>query len=208
MVQRRNLQSTMDGYDDDDGGDGDIGGGLPMVGGAGTGKFDEFGNELPDFSNDPNFPTPFQDYVPDEIAGDSQSAREIGRGGKPTTPLQGQGLPRGVSVEELTTPSSYRANETPSSYVAPTEDAPGMSMFPDPVTLGDPAPQTKMTSGPTRRTVTNAPSAIFQESGGGRMFGDAGGLMGGGRGAVGTNAGGPTATEMMLSILRSLRGGV
>lgn len=204
-----------DGYGEfgDDGGggfDGDMGA-PPMSGsGPGTGNFDEFGNELPDFSGDPNYPTPFQDYVPDEIAGDSQSAREIGRGGKPTTPLQGMGLPRGVSVEDLTTPTSYRSNETPSSYVAPGQDAPSMSMFPDPISQGNASPGMTQTpaSGPTRRSVTNAPSAMFAESGGGRMFGDAGGLMGGGRGAVGTNAGGPSPTEMMLSILRSLRGGV
>lgn len=230
MAQRRSLESYDHGDDEYQDGSGLFGGGrdMPPMGApvsmappGGGGRVDEFGNEVPDFANDPNYPGAFSDYIPTEIAGNGETAREIGGGwNKPTTPLQNQPnqspgpqLPRGVSVEETNEPSYSEPSapsffdEQPSSYSSPGQDTPAMSMSPDPITSHQPEPM-QTSTGPTRRSVSNAAPALFQEAGGGsRMFGSAGGLMGGGKGAVGTNAGGPSPTEMMLSILRQMRGG-
>lgn len=208
MAQRRSLQNTQDdpyGKFADDGSDGgglfggEFGGSLAAPPLDAGGNVDEFGNDLPDFNNDPNYPTPFEDYTPTAIIGNQEAARELGgHGWMSNTPRQNNpSLPQGVSVEERHGPEQGNAQDTPM-----------MSAEPDPVSAHAPEPmQTPV--GPQRRTMSNAAPALFAEAGGGgRMFGGADGLMGGGRGALGTHAGGPSPTEMMLSILRQMRGGV
>lgn len=214
MVQRRNLQDAYDEYSNFDE---DMIGGSYNPGGApaGTSIVDLFGGgddtQTPPMGGDPLADIidrgpgemPIEPGAPEPKSG-SEGNTERGRefspgGGMPTTPGAYSGLPQGVSVEERT--------ETPESFFH--EDTPPMSMAPDPITAREQTPMPAQTStGPTRRALSNAAPALFQETGGARMFGNVGGLMGGGRGAVGTNEGGPTPTEMMLSILRQMRGGV
>lgn len=181
-------------------------GGAPMEGGDPGGiadPQDPFGNgqDRPDafFALSPEEQQAIIDLQAGAIAGNQETAREFGGGGRPTTsPTAGFNLPRGVSVEERAGPEA--------SF---SQDTPAMSMEPAPISAGMPEPMQTQTApqGPQRRSVSNAAPALFAESGGGRMFGDAGGLMSGGRGVVGSSAGGPTPTEMMLAIMRSLRGG-
>ena len=47
-----------------------------LAGDGGGRRVDEFGNVIPDFPQD-QFPVPFQDYVPNEIAGNPDAPRDI-----------------------------------------------------------------------------------------------------------------------------------
>lgn len=165
----------------------------------GGGRVDEFGNVLPDFANDPNYPVPFQDYQPTEIAGDQTTARELFN--QPRAP---QGIPRPDQTGGL-----------PQGMTVQSEEGYGgggdMPAFSTPSTPHEPTPMSGMPPRPdvTRRVSSpGAQSALFSEASGGTpLFGRAGGLMGGGKGVLGANEGGPTPTEMMLSLLRTLRNG-
>lgn len=217
MAVRRSFQNADYGYEDDLNDDDDLLGGGGFGGGfGGAADAGAPGGDLNDpFGNGRDRPDAFYNLSPEEqqaiidlqsgaIAGNQESAREIGVAAwMPNQPVtrrqqpQAPELPQGVSVEEQTGPESSFAQDTPEQ-----------SMFPDPVTMHAPDPMQTATTGPTRRTMSNAAPALFDESGGGaRMFGAAGGLMNGGRGAPGMNQGGPTPTEMMLQILREMRAG-
>jgi hypothetical protein len=219
MAQRRNFQNMYDGYEGDpfDDGSGMIGGDFNPGGSpfeappAPTSPGGGFGS---DFQDDPLSPgtsrapgffllspeeqQQIRDMERGAIVGNQETAREIGGWMKPNTPIERQNepqLPQAVSVEERAGPEQSFSNDTPPQSFAPA-----------PVSAGTPNPM-ETPVGPQRRSLSNAAPALFAESGGSRMFGDAGGLMSGGRGVLGSNAGGPTPTEMMLSIMRQLRGG-
>jgi hypothetical protein len=200
MARRR----SMDGADEYEGGGFNLGGGAPGLGGkpAGGGRVDEFGNEVPDFSNDPNFPTPFADYTPDEIAGDSTTARELGNHKTPNLPLaqpgpHETGLPTSMTVQSNEGYGSDFGGDQ-ASYSTPMQ---GFS--PNPVSGQHASPEvTQRVSSP------GAQSALFSDASGGTpMFGRAGGLMGGGKGVLGSNEGQPTPTEMMLKLVRMYQNG-
>lgn len=173
--------------------------------GGGSGRVDEFGNQVPDFSNDPNFPTPFVDYVPDEIAGNQETARELGDVFRTRSPLAAapqpepepsNGLPMSMTVETGYDDGGQPSVSTPAMPHEPTPIA-GMRAAPEIASQG------------TRRVSSGgAPSALFGDTSTGTpMFGRLGGLEGGGIGAMGLNEGGPTPTQMMLSLLRMMRNG-
>ena len=183
-----------------------------------SGTRDEFGNVIPDFSNDPNYPVPFVDYQPDEIAGNTESARELGGGfgpprggpapaplGTPVGPPMGQppggpsedsfGLPQGVSVNEgmfAGVPESGNAMNVPGQSRTPSPTS-GMAM--------NAPPESGTSQGPMRRSASSP--SIYGESRNPTMFGRAGGLLGGGKGLVGREeSSGPVApTEMMKKLL-------
>lgn len=180
--------------------------GFPHGGGT-----DEFGNLLPDFSNDPNYPVPFRDYQPIEIGGNETSARELFNRPTPTTPLArphaeapsqdvGGGLPHGMTVQGDA--MGYGGDDMGGGD-QPAFSTPAMPHEPSPISAMRPNPEvTRRVSSP------GAQSALFSDdSGGGQMFGRAGGLLGGGKGVLGANEGGPTPTDMMLSLLRMFRNG-
>lgn len=112
---------------------------------------------------------------------------------RPTMP----GLPQGMTVqgEDQGNDGGQSAFSTPMMPHEPTPVSGGydMSMAPQ---------NTRRVSSP------GAESALFSDASGGTpMFGRAGGLMGGGVGVQGSNEGGPTPTDMMLSLLRMFRSG-
>lgn len=192
-------------------------GGGPRIGAAGgTGpRIDEFGNVVPDFANDPNFPTPFTDYQPGEIAGNSESVFSTkGPGQNPTTSAPRQEafqLPRGVSVEEAM-PQQADAIAQPFDG-GNTQNTPPMSMEPAPVSAQTPAPTMNFgagapqQAGPQRRSAVSP--TIFAENRGSQLSGRAGGLLGGGKGFAGAEeASGPIApTEMFQKLLQMFRQG-
>ncbi len=88
----------------------------------------------------------------------------------------------------------------------------GQSAFSTPMMPHEPSPISGMPSNPevTQRVSSpGATSALFSDASGGTpMFGRAGGLMGGGRGAPSMDAGGQsTPTQNMLALLRMMRNG-
>lgn len=168
----------------------------------GLGARDEFGNVLPNFSNDPNYPVPFQDYQPGEIIGNQTSARELFDKRSAATPMRHEPqedrvLPMGMTVQGEEGYGGEGGGDQPSF------STPSQAREPNPISAMRPNPQvTRRVSSP------GAQSALFaDDSGGTPLFGRAGGLMGGGKGVLGTNEGGPSPTDMMLSLLRMFRGG-
>lgn len=104
------------------------------------------------------------------------------------------GLPRGMTVQ---------GDEGFSDEFGSSMSVPGQSFTPSPISGMTPNPSvTRRVSSP------GAQSALFADASGGTpLFGRAGGLQGGGKGILGADEGGPTPTEMMLSLLRMFRSG-
>ena len=203
MATRRSLgmggEREDDGsgdFDDQGGVDGGIdllaGGGVPPVGGGP--RIDEFGNVVPDFSNDPNFPTPFKDYQPDEIAGNTDTARGMMKSGSAPTSFN---LPQGVSVNDASS-GSHGGTDAIDTPAMPSEPSPVAWQTPNPMSSERPL----TTGGPQRRSASNP--AIFADSRSPMLHGRAGGLMGGGLGATGgSELSGPIApTAMMQKLLQ------
>lgn len=220
MAQRRSFQNMYDGYEGDpfeDDGGGMIGGDFAPGGAPFEAPSAPPPNPQDPFGNGRDRPDAFYNLSPEEqqaiidlqngaIGGNQETAREIGGWSRPNTPVTQQpNLPQAVSVEERGGPEQSFAQDTPQMSMAPD---PVAASTPQPMQTSAPPPMGAPT-GPQRPSiVSNAAPALFAESGGGgRMFGSAGGLMGGGRGVMGSNPGGPTPTEMMLSIMRQLRNG-
>lgn len=170
---------------------------------SGGGRVDEFGNVVPDFSNDPNYPVPFVDYAPDEIGGNTDTAREIGAK-TPNRPVAhepsqtpGMQLPRGVSANEFTNESSLMDQ---GGYSEPHyQSVPSMPTTPNLVSSVNTPPTTQ---GPQRRSPISP--AIFAQQRNPNLFGRAGGLLEGGQGATGggEHSGAIAPTEMMKKLLQ------
>jgi hypothetical protein len=110
--------------------------------------------------------------------------------GQPPTPTQG--LPEGMTVQDQ---GGYGdmggADDSYSTPLMPHEPQ---------VTRRIAAPALPHVSSPASQ------SALFSDASGGTpLFGRMGGLTGGGIGVPGSNEGGPTPTQMMLSLLRMFR---
>lgn len=174
---------------------------------SGTGpRVDEFGNVVPDFAGDPNFPTPFVDYKPDEMAGNTERGASFQAGGQtPTEGVRGpvnapppppqDALPQGVSVNETmdTPPQSSEPNP-----IAWQPANPMSSMAPSMTGITEGGP---LANGPKRRSTVNP--QIFAETGNPSLSGRAGGLLAGGMGASGNEASGPIQpTQMMKKLLQ------
>lgn len=113
------------------------------------------------------------------------------------SPLVPFGLPQGVTVnDQFTEPAS-------AGSWRPAQPAPAQSIEPAPFSAETGIPPT--VAGPQRRSVPNP--AIYGESRGSQLFGNAGGLLGGGIGAVGgSEPSGPlTPTEMFSRLLQLFR---
>ncbi|NBU11822.1 MAG: hypothetical protein EBS84_22960 [Proteobacteria bacterium] len=194
------------------------GGGFMSGGGnTGGGRVDEFGNVVPDWGG-PNFPTPFVDYNPDEIAGNTERGVDLkGPAAVPTTskppgmpsmpgaPPPPQ-LPQGVSVNDS---QSDDAGQSHWSHVPemPNEPTPmsSQSVIPQMGRGAGQAAQPPMMAsgeGPQRRSQSSP--AIFSEQRGSQLFGRADGLLGGGKGYAGAQeASGPLEpTEMFKKLLQ------
>ncbi len=90
-------------------------------------------------------------------------------------------------------------------------EAPAQEMFPSPVSERrlPPAISPMESAGPQRRTMSSAPSQIFDQgnNAGPGLFGaNSQGLIGGGLGVPGSGDNGPSATAMMLALKRALMG--
>ena len=169
------------------------GGLLEASPGGGGGRVDEFGNVVPDFTGDPNYPTPFVDYQPDEIAGTTE--RGIDLKGPRQTPTT-TGLPQGVSVND-SMGDGYDGGATQDTPAMPREPSPVAAQSPNPMMANATQGQ-----GPTRRSRVNP--AIFGENRNPMLHGRAGGLMGGGLGAVGGGepSGPLQPSEMFMKLLQ------
>lgn len=161
--------------------------------GTGPGQTDEFGNVIPDFPRD-QFPRPFEDYDPTEIAGDRTTSREMFDRREP------KGLPQGMTVQ------SEQGYD--STFGGPGG---GQESFSTPAQPFSPTPIASQRPNPTvtqRVSSPGATSALFADASGGTpMFGRLGGLTGGGKGVMGSNEGGPAPTAMMLKLLRMFGSG-
>jgi hypothetical protein len=216
MATRRSL--GLGGEREDDGGSDfydDAGGMQGLLGGGEQGgRVDEFGNNVPDFSG-PNFPKPFTDYTPEEIAGNTERGVDLkGPSGIPTrsqtpqapmsmmsSPAQenSMGLPQGVSVNE-----GMFSGAPDSGYAM---DAPAQSAEPNPIAgqLPNPTfaqPEGGSTRGPVRRSNSNP--AIFAEHRSPMLMGRADGLLGGGKGISGGESSGALAPSEMFQKLLQL----
>ncbi len=155
-----------------------------------------------------NYPIPFVDYQPDEIAGNTERGRDIGGGGQgsPYGPMGGgaskqptsidMGLPQGVTVDEgmfSGVPEDGNAMNVPGQSRVPSPTS-GMAM--------NAPPESGFSQGPMRRSASSP--SIYGESRNPKMFGRAGGLLGGGKGLVGQEeSSGPIApTEMMKKLIQ------
>lgn len=183
------------------------GGGFQQSGG---GRVDEFGNVVPDFGGDPNFPTPFVDYTPEEIAGNTERGVDLkGPAAVPTTgrpapaPTSGPqntfGLPQGVSVNEGMfegVPNSGNTIQAPAMPNTPQTGGGVMNAIPESGT----------STGPMRRSAI-APS-IYGESKSPMLAGRADGLLGGGKGISGAESSGALQpSEMFQKLLQMFRQG-
>lgn len=179
------------------------------VGGGGAQGFatDEFGNVLPDFSNNPNYPTPFVDYIPEEIAGSPEGPRDIFlRPGHSVQPrvTQPPPAPPSGNIDRIVAalPQGVEAAGAGATN-APMQDASPQSVSlratPPASASGGPPP----TSMP-RRQPTSTPMQ-FGSSQGASLVGRGEGQFGGGIGLPGGSGGkGPRPTEQMLALLREL----
>ncbi len=139
-------------------------------------------------------------------------------GSTPTTPLDrgpsdtGGMIPQGVIVPPPPDPfmgsPDIFAGEAGggNSYEAPAQE-----MFPSPVSERrlPPAISPMESAGPQRRTMSSAPSQIFDQGSGqgpGLFGASSQGLIGGGLGVPGSGDNGPSATAMMLALKRALMG--
>lgn len=192
------------------------------LGGGGGGRADEFGNEIPDFSG-PNYPTPFVDYVPEEIAGNAEAPRQVfGTRGPRTGQTQPQRqapsvTPGGAApVAEMGTggggggmgepdmssilaslPRGVEAQGAGSGQAPPQGSAPGGSA------LNAMPPGQAPASAPFQ-----SPSALFDDGGdAGLVGGGSEGLFGGGIGMPGGPSQ-PKPTELMLALARAFAEGL
>lgn len=138
----------------------------------------------------------------EDSPGSIDRARELFR--TPRPPTYGN-LPEGVTVPQTQFEGVPQSSNTMQTSLSP--------MTPSPVAGSGqaasyaPAEGGGTGQGPQRPAFTPAASALFGESPrSSGLFGALGGLDEGGIGAVGTNNGGPAPTEMMLALLRQLRG--
>lgn len=178
-------------------------------GGGAGGRVDEFGNLVPDFSGSPDFPTPFEDYQPEEIAGSSDTPREVfgshaprspgataGIGGPDLQALVAQ-LPQGVEAQ------GAGMGDVPGSSNT-VDSAPALNAAPQPMSAQamPPAMAPNTAGSPSPRRVSS-PVSLFTESSRGGL-GQPGARFTGGRGLPGASAAGPTPTEQMLALLEAL----
>lgn len=172
---------------------------------------DEFGNLLPDFSGNPNYPTPFVDYTPEEIAGSPESPRDIFGGGggprssAPPAPLaQPASEPLGRPIDDVLSllPQGVEAQgggEGPHDVSAPLQ-----SSEPQSVSMRAMPPSTGTGTAPMRQSVSSPMQ--FGGGGGRSLIGRGAGQFGGGLGLPGGPSGRPQATAQMLAILEQLLG--
>lgn len=216
-VRRSSDQREEQDYGYDDGNDtrfiGDPnGGGSPLMGGGmGSGpRIDEFGNVVPDFSNDPNFPVPFQDYTPPEISGNTERGVDLkGPQGVPTTSRPApppMNLPMGVSTTD-SQPQGTNVNDGMFSGVpnyGNTMETPQTSRTPSLASgsVSNAIPESGTNSGPMRRSAVSP--SIYGDTTNPTMFGRADGLLGGGKGLVGAQetSGKLTPTDMMAKLVQ------
>lgn len=204
-------------------------GGKREYGDEGGGEdVDEFGNRVPDFSG-PNYPRPFVDYEPTEVAGNTEpgkpfpgtpttfgprteappgpSGPSVSQPGPANTPSENPpafNLPQGVSVNEGMFSGASKAGNS--------FDTPAMSMEPNPTAEMTPnpafgQPEGGTSRGPMRRSAQSP--AIYAQSATPGLSGRAGGLMGGGLGAVGQGepSGPISPTEMFQKLLQMFKQG-
>lgn len=183
------------------------------------GRVDEFGNEIPNFTG-PNYPVPFVDYQPEEIAGSPESPRDI----------FGTNLPRTTGSHEVDTQGFQRAIKeriTPDTFQAVAPDGSGeggiLDMLPKgveaqgggsgmaPMQSAEPmsvslrgTPPAMAPSGPRRQTISSPVNLIGGGDPSGGLIGRGGGLVGGGIGMPGGPSGGPQPTAQMLALLEQL----
>lgn len=162
----------------------------PVFQGGGP-RIDEFGNVVPDFSNDPNYPVPFQDYQPPEIAGNTDTARDLAPQRQANTGPARFALPQGVSVNDATNTGYDEPHQ---------QSAPSMPKEPR-LTAMQPQPVIQA-QGPQRRSAVNP--SIFAQQRNPNLFGRAGGLLEGGQGLTGASehSGAIAPTEMMRKLLQ------
>lgn len=137
-----------------------------------------------------------QDIPPIGPRGNPERARERAVGQDPTSPIAPGGVPREGLPGESAEPFAFGG----APGVQRAGSAPSMPTDPTPVSTQAPQPFTPMAppTGVTRRAV-GAPSAPSS-----RLFGRAGGLMGGGMGVPGIYGGG--GNDISALILQLLKG--
>ncbi len=175
--------------------------------GAGTGNFDEFGNEIPNFAGDPNFPVPFVDYQPDELAGNTAPPREVFGGQQPRTPVASTAPPSDPMADILAMlPQGVEAQSSEASGMG-AGSTPGLSR--EPVTSVARQQPPAMAGGEMgmggaqapRRNTFESPSALFAGGKPGAALGRTGGFS-----LPGQSQGPPAATKQMLELLKQLQG--